>query len=98
MGADATGGGRDVEEIIVGTISEGVMGDLTTALNSGAGSSDHMENRDAMRFGTHYAVDRTEFADRVGGGEDGGSAAAGVPVRGIGGVQLVRADNPRQLI
>ena len=98
MSTDASGGGGDIKKIIIGTVSKGVMGDLTAALDPGTGSPNDMENRDAMGFGTHHAVDGTEFADGVGGGEDGGSAAAGITIRSIGGVQFVRADHPRQLV
>ena len=74
------------------------MGHHPTALNACAGSPDYMKNRNAMGFRAHYAVDGTEFAYRVGSGEDGGSTATSVPICGIGSVQFVGAKHPRQFV
>ena len=71
-----------------------MVGDAAAALDPGGGGTDHVEDRNALGLGAHHAVDGAEFTHRVGGGEQGGPAAAGVTVGRVGGVKLVGADDP----
>ena len=94
MGADPAAGGGDIKKVAIDTIAEGVVSNQLLALDPGGWGSDDMENRNTMSFGAHHAVDGTEFADGVRGGEHSGAAAAGIAVGGVGGVELVGADHP----
>jgi len=94
VGADPAAGGGDIKKVTIDTVAEGVVSDQLLALDPCGGGADDMENRNTMSLGTHHAVDGTEFADTVRGGENGGAAAAGIAVCCIGGVELVRADHP----
>ena len=94
MGAYAAAGGGDIKKVAIDTIAEGVVSNQLLTLDPGGWGSDDMENRNTMSFGAHHAVDGTEFADGVRGGEHSGAAAAGITVGGVGGVELVGADHP----
>ena len=59
-----------------------------------AGHSHQMENRDTVGQASHDTIDGRELPHAVGRGEDRCAADAGVAVGGIGGIEFVGADNP----
>ena len=94
MGEDTGRGGGDIEKIVIGAVTQGVMSHQAATLDPSGGGSDHMEDRDPVGFGAHHAVDGAEFTHGVGGGEEGGPAATGIAVGGVGGIEFVGADDP----
>ena len=94
VGADPAARRGEVEKVAIDPVPECVMGDKFLALNPCRRGPDEVEDGNAMGFCAHDTVHGTELAHAVGGGENGGSTAAGIAVGGVGGVELVGADHP----
>ncbi len=72
------------------------MGDQAQALDAFAGHADDMEDRQPVRLGPHHPVERGQFPDPVGGGQDRRAPDTGVAVGGVGRIEFVGATHPVQ--
>ena len=55
-----------------------------------------MKHREMLGVGTRNTAHRGEFAHPVRGAQRGDAAHPGIPIRGVGGIELVAARDPVQ--
>lgn len=96
LGADTTGGSREGRKLPIKPIAQGVMRNQPGPLNPETRRAHQMEHRETMGAGAHDAVQRTQLAHAIGGGQQGRTSNPRIAIGGIGRIQFIGGQYPLQ--